>query len=344
MHAINVLTPDGEFLCRCSKKRAKNLTRRHKMAVWVGTDPPTIRLLFEGLTGVTLTQPLTTKLYGNIHVLSPGGDLMFNCNQDKMEWYLARGLAERVTENTIRLNFIPAGPGHQGDEFYLATKENRCVVCGTERRLTRHHIIPYCYRRHFPDELKMHSHHDVALLCVPCHDRYESEANKFKKQIAAMYGVPLHGRGLLADHDLRRIRNFAGTLLRHGDKIPEHRRSELLAAVLAYIGKEDVADEDLLRVSRIEYHVKTGDYAQHGEYVVRNTPDLEQFVKDWRRHFLDTMRPAYMPNGWDVDRTIYKTANRNGVPCVPTERRDGDESFQIPKDAAPALERLQDGG
>jgi hypothetical protein len=31
---------------------------------------------------------------------------------------------------------------------------------------------------------------------------------------------------------------------------------------------------------------------------------LEEFVRGWRRHFLDTMQPKYLPSFWSVDSRV----------------------------------------
>jgi hypothetical protein len=32
-----------------------------------------------------------------------------------------------------------------------------------------HRVVPSCYRRNFPAQLKSHRSHDVVLLCFECH-------------------------------------------------------------------------------------------------------------------------------------------------------------------------------
>ena len=45
----------------------------------------------------------------------------------------------------------------------------------------------------------------------------------------------------------------------------------------------------------------------HGYHVVQKL-DTEKkiidFVKLWRRHFIDVMQPEYMPTGWSIDFRI----------------------------------------
>lgn len=44
---------------------------------------------------------------------------------------------------------------------------------------------------HFPEHLKSHRSHDIVLLCVDCHERAHTAAEKYKKRIAKDFEVPL---------------------------------------------------------------------------------------------------------------------------------------------------------
>ncbi len=118
----------------------------------------------------------TNKIYDSLRVLAPNGELMHLTREDKVEWYLEHDLAERIDDRTIRLKFTPSGLGHAGHNFYLIPRENRCVVCGDARKLTRHHVVPACYWRHIPKRYKSGSSHDVLATCVECHTTYERAA------------------------------------------------------------------------------------------------------------------------------------------------------------------------
>ena len=99
-------------------------------------------------------------IYGNWLVLHPNGCEMFRCVTRKAQWYLTRDLANMISEipPVIQLKFEPGGLGWFGDEFALTQKQNLCVVCGTEElpRLTKHHIVPTLYKKHFPKHLKIY--------------------------------------------------------------------------------------------------------------------------------------------------------------------------------------------
>jgi cobalt/nickel-transporting P-type ATPase D len=77
-----------------------------------------------------------------------------HCDKKKIEWYLSRNLATLVKDEppTIMLNFVPnkynidSTTLEEDEEFYLAYKENKCVVCGNPDSLRRFHVVPSIYR------------------------------------------------------------------------------------------------------------------------------------------------------------------------------------------------------
>lgn len=163
--------------------------------------------------------------------------------------YLNRDLAKLVEEDplSIMLLFEPKGrPEDEDNDFYIQKKKNICVGCGEGNHYLRYRIIPSCYRIHFPEHLKSHRSHDIVLLCVDCHEIAHTAAEKYKKQVAAEFGIPLFVRRV-ADLDNTQnsptslpasceeigvsplqLRIAAMALLRHGPQMPSQRREELM--------------------------------------------------------------------------------------------------------------------
>lgn len=150
------------------------------------------------------------------------------------------------------LLFEPKGrPEDEGNDFYIQSKKNICVGCGEGNHYLRYRIIPSCYRMHFPEHLKSHRSHDIVLLCVDCHEVAHAAAEKYKKQIAAEFGIPLFIHKVV---DLKQaqdrpsssmkteetgvsplqLRTAAMALLRHGLRMPTVRREELRQVLRAY--------------------------------------------------------------------------------------------------------------
>lgn len=144
----------------------------------------------------------------------------------------------------IMLLFEPKGrPEDEDNDFYIQSKKNVCVGCGEKNHYLRYRIIPSCYRMHFPEHLKSHRSHDIVLLCVDCHEIAHSTAEKYKKRIAAEFGIPLFIRSIvdsgqsqvMTEGNLKeagvsplQLRTAAMALLRHGSRMPPDRREELI--------------------------------------------------------------------------------------------------------------------
>lgn len=144
------------------------------------------------------------------------------------------------------LLFEPKGrPEDEGNDFYIQSKKNICVGCGEGNHYLRYRIIPSCYRMHFPEHLKSHCSHDIVLLCVDCHEVAHAAAEKYKRQIATEFGIPLFVRKVVdstQDQDSSgssatleeagvsplQLRTAAMALLRHGPRMPVDRREELM--------------------------------------------------------------------------------------------------------------------
>lgn len=164
-------------------------------------------------------------------MVAPDGELLSNCDQKKAQWYIEKGLADQISDNpfTIKLRFEPNGRGAPkpfaeiyDDNFYVADRENRCVICGLDRDYSRFHVVPSLYRTNFPDELKSHRSHDVVLLCFNCHERASREQELFKKQLSEKYNVPLtdHNPNKLLHLQMKEINKTAATLHKASDKMP----------------------------------------------------------------------------------------------------------------------------
>jgi len=228
---------------------------------------------------------------------------MCRCDDKKVNWYLSRNLAKVVAENPpiIQLTFVPKGEGHE-DLYYLLKKNNVCAVCGGSKELTRHHLVPHEYRRHFPDYIKKHNSYDILLLCVDCHVKYEETAVQFKKQIAEEMGIQFHNPRNL-NKRLVVAKRIANTLLTHGDAIPQSKKDILLARISESLDKKNVDFAELSAIAALELELPPPTKNQ-AQQVVEQLPDLFTFVVRWREHFVETMSPKFLPAYWETDKSL----------------------------------------
>ncbi len=246
-------------------------------------------------------------IYGNCIILAPDGQMLCRCDIKKAKWYLSRDLASLEIENplTVKLKFEPKGRGAADDPYYLAEKANRCVVCGREDGLTKHHAVPYFFRKMFPPIIKNHSSHDVVPVCHECHAAYEVESQKLRMQIAEEMGYTPQPKYKKSRNDMIAPK-LAFALKHHGNKMPEVRKNELIAKLTAVLGHNPTEDEihSLCRTTTKKYsHPEViGWIAGVTEAVINMTePELHAFCKRWRQHFISVMKPKYMLQHWDVN-------------------------------------------
>lgn len=262
---------------------------------------------------------LTNK---NYRVYHPNGKLMFLCDEKRCNWYLSRNLAT-PGEECIHLNFEPAGVGFdESDTFGLTPRVVRCVCCGdiTDGVLQRHHIVPYMYRKYMPIDYKSKNHHDVVLMCYNCHDEYERHATQLKHDISAEHNMLLtvqpkkviekNMNGKEGQH--KHVASYITALMFHADKIPCDVKNNMKVGIASFLEKEDFTIEDLqnaydfIQTSQREI---LAERVPVGKQIMERLTDLDDFLFRWRKHFVTTMQPKYMPHGWDILRTYRPRIN-----------------------------------
>ena len=233
------------------------------------------------------------QLFDNCKILSIDGDFLGYCDYKRVIYYVRKNLADKIDDKTIQLKFKESGRRTNS----VGIKKNVCVVCGTSNNLTRHHTVPKCYLKFFPLDIKKHYSYDILPLCVKCHKKYEKESHYEKNNIADIYGVVRPGKeNKIKSTELNRIRSIQKTLEKYKHQMPESRISELN-------NKLDI----LFKKMNIEpFIVNGGDIIVekdilHGEQVVSKLKDINSFINHWRLHFIETMKPSYMHEWWNVE-------------------------------------------
>lgn len=239
-------------------------------------------------------------IYGNCKVLSPNDILMFRCDIKKANWYLDRNLAKIIEDNplTIKLNFEPRGLGNHNKEFGLGKMYNKCVSCGTSEYLTRHHVVPYCYRKFFPLDMKEHKFHDILTLCVDCHGDYERKADELKIELSIKYDSPING-DIINNKELVKYSKISSTLLKSDiSNIPKQRINEMKYLIRDKFGYKRLSKNRLTKLSKIK---STLIKKTHGNIVVEKLEDINSFIEMWRKHFIDNVDCNYLPENWRIN-------------------------------------------
>ncbi len=136
------------------------------------------------------------------------------------------------------------------------------------------------------------------------------------------------------DPQKQHIRKFALALTRHQrpGTLPEEEAKEAETVVREYLasqcktkekrelllsGEQELTKIQIKKACSVKCHVKNPAYLTPSEVVVyslKGEGDVEEFIKGWRRHFVEAVGPCYMPNGWRVDNPVIsgKEARRSG--------------------------------
>ena len=238
-------------------------------------------------------------------MLAPSGVLLARCDDKRANWYVERGLAVQLDERTIQLTFTPQGGEDRPNiPYMLEEKANVCVVCGVEHELTRHHVVPYQYRREFPLAYKSKSSYDVLPLCIEHHEEYEEQAQIYGRKLETDMGiVPEVVRFTPEDRKIVMLRGFA-TALQSNHPIPPERVDFMKQALIDKFGHADA--KTILESVRTP-HPQADPNRKHSVLVVRAVLEkdaLQEFVQGWRQHFIDTMQPKFLSPLWTVTQPM----------------------------------------
>lgn len=254
------------------------------------------------------------KLYDGCKMLSKDGEFMAFCNKKRMDWYIRKNLAIRIDDKTFQLTFIPQGSGHQNDlNYYKERKLNICVVCGTSKNLTRHHIVPLAFRKHLPEDYKSANCFDIIPICVRHHALYELEAAKEKQRWFDLFNISLKDDRFKTPIELTTLIRQLSVLLFRKEQLPTVRREQLITSLSEVLPKDyRVEDEEGLLSLHEELIQKIQKYKQQyrKEYRQSNCykkvieaflasgKDYYDFVFAWRSHFVKVAQPKFLSINW----------------------------------------------
>lgn len=242
---------------------------------------------------------------------------------------------------TIQLNFEPKGRSNRcGDSssVYVTTdKLNICVSCGNSEQHMRHYIVPYAYRSLLPKQYKSHMSHDIVIVCPTCNvdcqrqcqyrmrrleetARQQQQNEQQRRRISNKGQTQDTGGGRTIttnrkfEHDpyLYKVRSCALALLRWKHKLPLDKIQEYDDIVRSYLHntntEEELTSTELQEAIDVDYRVENTNYIPGPELIVqmlgKDEIKIANFIRGWRIHFIDTVRPRYMPMGWSIDNPV----------------------------------------
>lgn len=220
------------------------------------------------------------------------------------------------------------------EQYNRSIKQNRCVACGSTEQYMRHYVVPSCYRIHFPHVYKTHMPHDVVLLCPSCQIPAQKANQRQQRQLEREYNNnnsnnhrhrrleneavsidDLQHHNIIDDttnkyvinSHLQHLQSIATALTKWKDRLPPDRVNEYETTLCEWFQTSKLNDQHLQQAQDLEYRSLNPQYVSGPERVVQSitaSSGLEEFVRDWRRLFVTTMHPQYLPPGWSVDSPV----------------------------------------
>lgn len=281
-------------------------------------------------------------MYDNIEMYNPEGELLCTIAEKKAKWYVRKNLAKwldcddpqeqqqtsqeekQPPPTKIQLLFAPNGKSVQeSKEYNTSHKKNICVSCGDNQEHMRHYVVPYCYRTLLPEKYKTHMPHDIVILCSVCHlscEQATQERQKWMEGRVRKNKDKSTADPFILNRELYNIRSRALALLRHSAKptLPSSKVIEYQTMIRQHCAlsqEEALTDEILHQMTELEVQTSNPNYIPGANLVVETlTSDeaIEEFIRDWREHFLETTAPRFLPHGWDVDSPVHSDCREAG--------------------------------
>jgi hypothetical protein len=272
-------------------------------------------------------------MYDNIRMLDPQGTLLCTISTKKAKWYVNKSLARWHADNqtAIQLLFEPSHRSNQSVEnskdeevayFNKSIKQNICVVCGHDKYHMRHYVVPYSCRSLLPNKYKQHMAHDVVILCPDCHLECKKQATERLRYLEKCCRKdPRTATPHYIDRGRYKIKSCALALLKWRNKLPLDTIDEYEALVRKHFmlsDEDDLTAAMMRQATDVEVEIPNPLYIPASKVIVgafcQTDEDIKGFVKSWRKHFVSSMAPRFLPKGWDVD---------SNVQCLSSERKNG---------------------
>ena len=156
------------------------------------------------------------------------------------------------------------------------------MVCGSGNELTKHHVVPYQYRKYFPDEYKSKSSFDVLCLCKTCHNEYELKADVLKDDLLAQFNLESYTK------DVQRVSRSIHALENYSEWIEGDRKQRMVSDIedFFYDSLDNILDGE-----EIEFESATS-------LLMKNIKDIEGFIIMWRKHFVEHTNAKSLPQEW----------------------------------------------
>lgn len=242
------------------------------------------------------------NLLGNFTAFDPNGEFLFNCDSKKANWYVNKKLATWIDDvpGHFKLNFKPNGIGNRKmGKYFTEYIKNQCVICGNGEKLTKHHVVPSCYKKHFPLACKSNDHFDVLLICIDCHERLEESYDKRKKFLHSPHRKILEPEFT----KYKTLNSIIKTSQKYLDIVDDDFRKKMVEKAMEI----DPSMDSFEKICAAEVYDIGGNLDQQicQRIVNDEKDDIKNFIVSWRKLFLEEGQPKFLPNGWLEDHETH---------------------------------------
>lgn len=138
-----------------------------------------------------------------------------------------------------------------------------------------------------PEEYKCNNYHDVVMLEVECHSNYESMADEFSSWWRQRFNVKI------------KLSKFERRLIKLHKAIENTKDTPYVQKYMEQLDQLGLSTDDLEQ----ETNRLTSVYSDPSKTLVDRVLDsnlLDSFIRRWRAHFIVSLRPKHMPEGWHL--------------------------------------------
>lgn len=159
-----------------------------------------------------------------------------------------------------------------------------------------------------PESIKSHSSHDILLICLRCHSKYEPFTVRKKQEYSIKYSIPLEGEPWVHYIENKAVKAAAKALLTSRQYIPAPRIAELEQVLRSHFHTEHITPSLLEEAVALPLTSKGPGFREHGQVVVEAMSEAEliDFVREWRAHFLEYAQPRFLSANWRAENDVIR--------------------------------------
>lgn len=134
-------------------------------------------------------KPSTRPIFDNYTVNNKDGHIMFYCSKRKADWYVKKRLGKYVDDKIIQLSFHTKRAGFKFNEYWCQKMICRCVICGNDKDLIHHMVVPKVFRAYFPIIFTTENGYDNMAMCIQCKFTVDNKYTKHIDDLMSQHNV-----------------------------------------------------------------------------------------------------------------------------------------------------------